>query len=194
MKNLNFYWEYFKYIIVHKGNVIRSYYLYKPLIDNKNISRKLFWRCIFHDISKLNPKEFIPYTKRWKMQLNDTNTLISYKYALWRHYDKNKHHPEHWDGQDMDEVSVLEMLCDWMAMSIKFNNTPQEYYFKNRNNLNFSRNTRILVEHYLGFIDKRLAENNNVTWEEYCNKYGLKPLDEFNKKFGLQVENNFTIY
>lgn len=41
--------------------------------------------------------------------------------ALEHHYAKNPHHPDHYEGgiKDMTLVDVIEMLCDWMAATMR---------------------------------------------------------------------------
>lgn len=48
--------------------------------------------------------------------------------AMSKHYKTNKHHPEYWnDINDMDEESLIEMCCDWCAMSEEYHNSPIEW-------------------------------------------------------------------
>ena len=72
--------------------------------------------------------------------------------ATFRHVRDNEHHCEHWvDEKDIEGFSrnnptphgcldcskmpnnaLEEMCCDWCAMSEEFNNTPFEWYDKNK--------------------------------------------------------------
>lgn len=37
------------------------------------------------------------------------------------HYERNSHHPEHWeDVSQMPEMDLCEMVCDWHARSVQF--------------------------------------------------------------------------
>lgn len=182
------YWEYFKYISSHKYNVMKAYHINKKYIDprNKKLKFKLFWRCVFHDMSKFYPDEFIPYMDKWICQKDDVCTRALYNYAVKKHYRRNKHHIEYWDGRDMDELSVLELICDWTAMSLKSNDIPQQYYYKNRDTLRISMNTKILIERYLGFKHAIICDRASITWDVYCKKYKLSPEKEFEKLFGVK--------
>ena len=72
--------------------------------------------------------------------------------ATFKHVRDNEHHCEHWvdekdiegfsrdnptphgclDCSKMPESALEEMCCDWCAMSEEFNNTPFEWYEKNK--------------------------------------------------------------
>lgn len=72
--------------------------------------------------------------------------------ATFKHVINNEHHCEHWvdpkdiegfsrnnptpngclDCSKMPESALEEMCCDWCAMSEEFNNTPFEWYEKNK--------------------------------------------------------------
>ena len=82
-----------------------------------------------HDNSKLTEKEFDPYCQWF---FNDDNPKDKTKFnEAWNHHQKaNPHHWQYWImwksggsiALDMPLVYVLEMLCDWAAMSRKFDN------------------------------------------------------------------------
>lgn len=57
-------------------------------------------------------------TEEYKKLLEET------KVAITNHYAKNDHHPEHFSsGVDgMDLISVVEMLCDWIAATARNKN------------------------------------------------------------------------
>lgn len=190
---MNSYWKYVKYILNHKCNIMRAYHINKKYIEprNKKLKFKLFWRCVFHDMSKFYPDEFIPYMNKWICHKDDVYTTALYNYAVKKHYRRNKHHIEYWECHDMDELSVLELVCDWTAMSFKSNNIPQEYYYKNRNTLRISNNTRIIIERYLGFKQAIVSDNSYMTWDTYCKKYNLSPDKEFEKLFGVELYGKY---
>ena len=58
-----------------------------------------------------------------------------YNDAWKHHYTNNKHHPEFWineDGtiRDMDLDAIIEMLCDWNAVSLMFGTSVLDWYEK----------------------------------------------------------------
>lgn len=43
------------------------------------------------------------------------------KLAIHHHVTSNRHHPEfHSDPNDMSDVDLIEMVCDWTAMAQEF--------------------------------------------------------------------------
>lgn len=87
-------------------------------------SDKLKTRAIAHDSSKLTEPEklmfdiYVPKLKQCVYGSDEyKENLANMGDALRHHYDKNSHHPEHYeDGIDgMDLLDVIEMFCDWKA-------------------------------------------------------------------------------
>lgn len=90
--------------------------------------RALHRRGVVHDASKFDPAErdvFAPETRRRDSVPFGTPAYVAHlervRPALDHHYRHNDHHPEHHvDGVDgMDLVMLLEMVCDWMAASMR---------------------------------------------------------------------------
>jgi hypothetical protein len=85
-------------------------------------------RSLFHDQSKLEAPE-VEYFDKFTGKLKDLTygtdeyfeCIKELKPALDHHYKKNSHHPEyHRNGiQDMSLIDVMEMLCDWMAATLR---------------------------------------------------------------------------
>lgn len=85
-------------------------------------------RCLTHDQSKLvNPElgTFVEYTPKLKgVQFGSAeykSFLEGMAPALANHYANNRHHPEYYKHgvQDMNFFDVYEMMCDWMASSLR---------------------------------------------------------------------------
>jgi hypothetical protein len=57
--------------------------------------------------------------------------------AAWEnHKEKNPHHWENWTKKEGGWVcNCVCMVVDWMAMGMKFNDTPREYYEKNKDKI-----------------------------------------------------------
>lgn len=83
-----------------------------------------------HDSSKFGPEERIPYI--WLTEFHRCRRAGQpFRYpdgmedhvrvAIDHHMRTNRHHPEfHSDPNDMSEVDLIEMVCDWTAMSQEF--------------------------------------------------------------------------
>ena len=78
----------------------------------KHLGNRLIQNCFKHDNSKFSGTE-------WKYIRSDKggNKEEFYK-ALAEHRKSNDHHPEFWeDVNEMSQVSIAEMVCDWYARS-----------------------------------------------------------------------------
>lgn len=87
-------------------------------------------RAKVHDASKFSPEERIPYI--WLTEFHRCRRSGEpFKYpdgmedqvraAIDHHMSTNRHHPDfHADPNDMSDVDLIEMVCDWTAMSQEF--------------------------------------------------------------------------
>lgn len=116
-----------------------------------------------HDLSKYSEEEFEPYRAKYyatekelsgltdeDKQLIDNNADIAYEH----HYKNNPHHPKYWIDDktkkptDMDILSIVEMICDWEAMSIKFGSSTLDWYNNkaDEEKKDMTNNTKNIVE------------------------------------------------
>ena len=87
-------------------------------------------RAPIHDASKFCEEERIPYV--WLTEFHRRRRMgEAFKYpgdiadkvkrAIAHHETSNRHHPEfHKDPNDMSDVDLIEMVCDWTAMALEF--------------------------------------------------------------------------
>lgn len=87
---------------------------------------------ISHDNSKYGIDEWEAY-RQYYYPVNEyekQSAKAEYERAETHHYACNMHHPEYWinrmDG--MTITSVMEMCCDWIAMSMVKGGTALEFY------------------------------------------------------------------
>jgi hypothetical protein len=91
---------------------------------------ELIERAKVHDASKFGPEERIPYvwlTEYHRRRRNGEpfeypeGVAEQVKRAIHHHVTSNRHHPEfHADPNDMSDVDLIEMVCDWTAMAQEF--------------------------------------------------------------------------
>ena len=126
-----------------------------------------------HDKSKLEEPEYTPYVKRkWfekaanKDLYDDMDDDI--KAAIVHHVTHNSHHPEYWSNDyrgfetsdpchvnDMPEDCVVEMICDWKAMSEERGNTPRDWYNKTKDTRwIFDDKTNMLINKWLKIFEE----------------------------------------
>lgn len=87
-------------------------------------------RARLHDASKFGPEERIPYI--WLTEFHRCRRAEEpFEYpagmaervraAIHHHETHNRHHPEfHTDPNDMTDVELIEMVCDWTAMAQEY--------------------------------------------------------------------------
>ena len=141
--------EYKNYINNHKLTVQRVWNELQLksknefFILNKELNEKISKRILCHDDSKYSIEEFDPYRKFFYPTNNEKKNYQDFRLAFQIHYSKNDHHWEYWldkDGNpvnrgDLRDETIIEMFCDWQAMSYMFGDTPQEYYEKNKHKI-----------------------------------------------------------
>jgi hypothetical protein len=122
-----------------------------------------------HDESKYSDVEFNGYRAYfYPIDFEKENTQYNkdhYDFSWNAHQKNNPHHWQYWiliEGEndfkilDMQYIYIVEMLCDWAAMSLKFNDTPSEFYDKNKNRIIISADTRKCVERLLPVFDETI--------------------------------------
>lgn len=95
------------------------------------VNTDLMFRGLTHDDSKLEEPEkskFDEYTPKLKNleygSKEYKEALKGLDNALVHHYEMNDHHPEHFENgiKDMDLISLIELICDWIASSERHDN------------------------------------------------------------------------
>lgn len=114
------------------------------LYDNENTKNYLEDMFIYknelvkriedHDQSKFSIEEMMGYI----LMTEKYGRKVGYKFSsedqdimdkAWSHHKEvNKHHPEHFDSIDkMMFADIIEMVCDWGAMSLEFGDSLVKY-------------------------------------------------------------------
>lgn len=108
-----------------------------------------------HDLSKLGSAEFVQYAEWFygshgvQYDIWDDGGLSDIKHseakkafdAAWEHHKVNN--PHHWQNWAQAKESfpgeaschLMCMVADWMAMGIKFGDTAEEYYEREKDNI-----------------------------------------------------------
>ena len=101
------------------------------MADATDCADELIQRALVHDASKFGPAERVPYI--WLTEFHrcrQCDEPFTYpagvkeqvRAAIDHHVTTNRHHAEfHADANDMTDVDLIEMVCDWTAMSQEFN-------------------------------------------------------------------------
>ena len=146
--------EYLEYIKEHVLNVQKAFVQYfVPLLQKSNMSDKLSDEEIKeaikrvsitiqdHDASKYGDEEFDGYREKYyptaeELSDPDFQELAEEKSEIaWiHHYKHNWHHPMYWvddktgEIKDMSLDAIIEMICDWIAMDMKYHTGVIEWY------------------------------------------------------------------
>lgn len=131
-------------------------------------------RVMKHDDSKFSEDEFIPYMQKfypWE-GMDKTTELIDEEFnKAWNHHIRhNDHHPEHWlkwsdlEKKDiyisMDDDAIVEMLLDWIAMSMARNQSVYEWWSTNNGG---REEKKVLMDKMdFDFVDKWISDNKNL--------------------------------
>jgi len=156
------YWSHFKYTTMHKWYVFLEC-----------IYMGIFWRGVFHDLSKYSPSEFCQYanyffdTDGTRFVKHDDNVRSQDFARAWNHHLKrNDHHWQYWiefsyDGRItmnprvMDWDAMKEMVCDMRgagrAQGVDDPQNPLKWYTANRDRILLHPDTRFWLEMEIGY-------------------------------------------
>jgi hypothetical protein len=171
--------KYSEYVKSHIENVKTCYIMainafkdvFPNVYKNETETFKLISNIKNHDKSKIEPDELFAYAHRFfpiegEDDPKSKENKDKFKLAWFNHVSKNPHHPSYWvlvdnNGTeifDMPDIYIIEMLCDWMAMSKHFNSTTLEYWqSESAQKLPMSNYTKFKVNEFMMWMQK-----NNV--------------------------------
>lgn len=115
--------------IIHKKFVLSSgekLVNYLILNNQDELAIEFLKRLAIHDNSKLNKEEFILLCniENKKNSFINANEVLdeNLKKSIELHWKNNSHHPEHFqNAENMSELDIMEMCCDWHARSCQYN-------------------------------------------------------------------------
>lgn len=118
-----------KKILLDSCQKLATYFL---INDNEDFALMLMKRAFVHDTSKLSKAEFhaADAFDSFSKDSRKGNQDFTKKERIFLeiHWKNNKHHPEHWENiRDMKDIDIAEMVCDWHARSVEFDDDLIEY-------------------------------------------------------------------
>jgi hypothetical protein len=144
------------------------------LADVVGRREELMERAKVHDASKFGPEERIPYV--WLTEYHrcrrsgepfeyPAGVAESVTEAIRHHVTSNRHHPEfHADPNDMTEVDLIEMVCDWTAMAQEFGQdggSARGWADKTvGKRVAFNEDKRRFIYRIIEELDRRIAANS----------------------------------
>lgn len=137
--------QYLDYVERHILNVQKAWDLIQEKCKGKGFKflyDDCYWYAInadvkHHDRSKLSAAEFTQY-RQWFFPVEGEQKDYELFNAAWEHHKANNdHHWQNWTQKKSydDEVFVVMMVIDWVAMGFEFGDTAQEYYEKNKDKI-----------------------------------------------------------
>lgn len=157
--------------IIHKKLVLDNCLLVgKYLIGRGDVDLgvKLMRRGCEHDNSKFNCEEFKRLASILKSRkcFKDANSKLSMHEveAIECHWRNNRHHPEYYKNiEDMGELDILEMVCDWYARSKQYGTDFLEFVeVRQKNRFGFSKGMFERIKGYCELIVKLDSNDGNI--------------------------------
>lgn len=172
-------------------------------IDRVNkYAKKINKEYPHHDVDKFN-ELYAGYSLMSKENVTEEEQKLIDD-ATFKHVLNNEHHCEHWcnpkdikgfsrnnptphgclDCSKMPEYALEEMCCDWCAMSEEFNNTPFEWYEKNKDTRwHFNEEQdKFILDTLHKLWDKSVHENLNESKQD---------IEKFRQWAGDELANRF---
>lgn len=159
--------EYMKYINKHVKNVQDVWSKMKELNypeGKEDTLVSMVDKAIkVHDSSKYIGNEFIGYRQWFFPKEGEEKNHELFERAWNDHQKRNSHHWQYYimfkrDRQSkalyMPVIDVLEMLCDWTAMSLTFKNKPSDWYNSNKGDMLLHEDTVEMIEMFLPDFDE----------------------------------------
>ena len=133
-----------------------------------------------HDASKFSVEEFDPYRRQFYCSDEDfelsgfklkedfeISVKKDFDRAWTHHFSVNKHHPEYWctniSGEEvyssMPTYAFVEMICDWISVSMTMHNSTSQWWFENRSSGRQAKLKQLALKEDIEFIDKFMTEN-----------------------------------
>lgn len=115
-----------------------------------------------HDKSKYCPEEFEGYRKKFYPVIDEDFKESEFNEAWKHHQEHNLHHWQSMKAINYDHPFILgytiEMICDWFAMAMQFNEGHRDYYNKNKDNIELLDWQHELIEKIYNALDMWVAE------------------------------------
>lgn len=142
--------DYLDYIEEHYDNVQKAWKLVNekckgqcfPFMYDDHLWFSLDAMIKKHDMSKLSEEEFTQYRQFFYPCVGEVKNKELLNKG-WEHHKKNNaHHWETWTNGErgkIQELNLVENICDWIAMSFKFGDTAKDYYEENKDDIKLPR-------------------------------------------------------
>lgn len=156
--------KYREYIDSHKKNVISIFEEVVPNLRRIGISENMLDQTLnfvkSHDQSKYSEIEFDSYRQRFNPTTKETPNEEWFRSGWLHHLHQNPHHWQYWvligdtsnnpiTALKMPIQYLIELLCDWAAMSLFQNNDIIFWYNQHKQYIVMHEETRQMLERML---------------------------------------------
>lgn len=162
--------EYKKYIREHRNNVSTVFKFWLKTDDSKVFSEdeiSILSKNIYnHDLSKYGDEEFEPYRKEFFPIDGEISDKKEFSMA-WNHHQKsNPHHWQYWvlpkkienEAIPIPMCYVVEMLCDWTAMSFQKGGSVTEWFESELPKMIIHEKTKETIRNLISEFEEILIE------------------------------------
>ena len=147
--------------LVHKATLLTvAQKMINYLFDNNRGGEaiELAKRCFVHDNSKLESEELYNFAELMKETEDSKRKPLTdgQKKLIELHWKNNRHHPEyHKHYDDMSEIDIMEMCCDWYARTVQFKTNFMEVVESQQNDrFHFDEATYAKIKMYCEILIK----------------------------------------
>ena len=149
--------DHVKHVTIAYNNLISNEWINNPRnVEFKKVLKELREKIKNHDASKYSDEEFEAYRAKFYPVDRENQDYVdeNFEEAMKHHYANNDHHPEHWIDEngnptDMPLICILELICDWEAMS-KVGDSSADFWKKTKE----TRWKNIMTAKTIDTIDK----------------------------------------
>jgi hypothetical protein len=174
--------KYASYVLRHKAYVGLACVM-TAVADDLTLGTRLalLWRGLTHDLSKLRPSEWIPYSTYFNgPRPPSEQTKAAFDRAWLLHIHRNPHHWQHHLLQEDDGplkrlpislLDILEMVCDWRGAGRAQGKGDdlREWYESNRQRQIMAEPSRRVVDALvLGGGPRVIADAEIVSMDPYA--------------------------
>ena len=167
--------KYDEYIKEHKSNVLKAFEWLEEnlpeIFPDEKIKADCRYQCEYmHDGSKNFPDEYDSYDAYFYGGNRSFEVVENFNRAWLSHIHRNPHHWQYWvlinddpeKGEiilDMDDIYIIEMICDWWSFSWKQDKLDEifKWYDEHRKYMKLSDYTRQKVERILSDMQDKIV-------------------------------------
>lgn len=159
--------KYFYHYYIHTYYVVLAWVLIQDKIVDANLINeeefnKINQLIAFHDESKIDDEEWLPYARKFYPEgiQDEISIKKDFKEAVKHHKDNNLHHFESlalYSGGDF-KCFIIEMVCDYIAMGWELGDYVIDYYERTKDIIELPPEYKKYLESVLDVLKSSIPE------------------------------------